>query len=707
MPQVPFTGVPSVAPELNPQPRYTADVTPDAFGVNVWQATRQLGDTTAKVGDEIYARGLAMQDLYNHSEAQQAASDYMQKAGELHANFSSLQGKDAVDAYPQYIKDLQGARQDIRGGLSNEMSGKLFDGESLSTMGRTIFNGAGHAATQNKNYAISASDARVQAISDRTIGQPADEDAFQDGLQDAEDEVRAQGQLKGLAPEAIDQAVSQQTSSLWAQRIKGLVKTQPITAGKMLDKAIGDGEVQGEDIAKLTNLVQSARNTVGARMVSHDVMSGASGRWGQGPVDIKQAGEAIGTFESGGNYQAIGPMTSHGAALGKYQVMEENLPQFLAKAGLPSMTKEEFLKNHAAQDQVFASVFGGYMKDTGSFNDAASKWFSGRTQAQAGNAKDSLGTSVTAYVAGTNAILARNAPLSAKVDMGQRIASEQAPNDPLFPDYVRDRIEGDNNKQIQIKRDDNFQNRSTIETALMGQDGGKLPSTVEELTADPKAADAWDHLVQNDPAAARRYMGVLSRNSKGDHNWTTNTLKQYQGFKGQAQNDPTDFIDANVIESDLPNSAKRELINLQQKLKGSAQGDPRVQRAMGILGPDLQAAGISRADKDQYNEFTGALADQLQQFATDNNRPPKVDEVKTIGARLLQGQTSKGWLWNSQVPTFQVPVPNDEADKIKADPSWQKLGITPTDQQVQRIYTRKMYQDLYGKSPTALVPVSR
>jgi hypothetical protein len=242
----------------------------------------------------------------------------------------------------------------------------------------------------------------------------------------------------------------------------------------------------------------------------------------------------------------------------------------------------------------------------------------------------------------------------------------------------------------------------------MGQEGGKLPTTVEELTADPKAADAWEHLL---PSTQRRYEGVLAKNAKGDHNWTDATLRTYQQFKGQAQTDPADFIDVDVVGTDLPNSAKRELINLQQRLKGKAEGDPRVARALGILAPDMQAAGITKAQKEDYYQFTGALSDQLQQFADDNKRPPKVDEVKTIGARLMQSQTTKGWLFNSQTPTFQVPVPNEEADKIKTDPAWGKLGIQPTDAQVQRIYTRKLYQDLYGGTPkaqmTAEVPVSK
>ncbi len=708
MPQVPYSGTQTVAPTDTPIPRYEASVTPDMFGANIGNAISQLGKTEDNVGNEIFARGIAMQDLYNHSEAQAADATYMQKAGELHANFSSLQGKDAVDAYPQYITDLQKARTDQRDALSNPMSQKLFDSSSLSTMGRTIFNGAGHAATQNKAYANNASDARVQAISDRTLSTPADEDAFQDGLDDAEDEIRFQTQGQDQA--VVDEKVAQTRSSLWAQRIKGLVKVQPFTANKMLDQGIKDGDIRGKDIADLTNTVQSATRTVGARAISHEVMTGAGNRWGEGPVDIKQAANAIGTYETGNNYTAIGPTTAHGVALGKYQVMSENLPEFLAKAGLPAMSQDEFIKNHAAQDQVFTSVFGGYMKQTGTFNDAASMWFSGKTQAQAGGVKDANGTTVPGYVSATNAILAKNAPLSAQTDMGARIAAERAPDDPLMPDFARDRISADHGKQVAIKRDDDFTTRQTIETALLGGQDGKLPASVDELTADPQVSAAWDQLVQNNPAGARRYLGVLSRNAKGDHAWSDGSLREYQQFKGQAQSDPASFIDTDVISTDLPNSAKRELINLQGRLKGKAEGDPRVTQALGILAPDLQAAGLSKSGsgKDDYYQFVGALSDQLEQFAGDNKRPPKADEVKTLGARLLQAQSYPGrFFGTNQSPMFQVPVPNEEAEKIKADPTWAKIGITPTEQQVQRIYTRKQFQDLYGGTPKTLIPVSK
>lgn len=706
MPQVPFSGVPSVAPQQASTPRYSADVNASMFGGAVADATRNLGKSIEGAGDELFKRGLAMQDLYNHSEAQQADADYMEKAGKLHADFSSLAGKQAVDAYPGFIQSLKDARKETGEGLSNDMSRKLFDSQSLSTMGRSIFNGAGHAATENKKYALGASAARVSSISNQTLSQPNDENAFQDGMQDAEDEVRAQGQLAGQSPEAIEEAVSNTKSALWGQRITGLAKQQPLAAGKMLDDGVKSGEIRGEDIGKLTNLVQSARNTTGARMISSTVSSGQGMRWGAGTVDIKQAADAIGQIESGGNYSTIGVQTSHGRALGKYQVMEEFLPDYLKRAGLPVVDAKTFLADRSMQDQVFSANFSAYMKQTGSANDAASMWLTGKPLAEAGNVKDALGTNAQTYVANFNKALAKNAPLSAKVDMGTRLAAEQAPDDPLFPDMVRDRISADHNRVVQIKRDDQYTARQTIETGLMGKDDGKLPTTVEELRAsDPSVDAAWDRL---EPAAQRRYMGVLARNAKGDHAWTDEGLRQYQQIKGQAQVDPAGFLDFDVVGTDLPNSAKRELINLQGRLKGKAEGDPRVQRALNILKPDMQAAGIDPKDKDTYYQFTGALSDQLATFADENKRPPKIDEVKLIGSRLMQSQKTPGFLWGTNdTPTYSVPVPRDEAEKIKADPAWTKLAITPTDAQIQRIYTRKLYNDLYGGKPKTLIPVSQ
>ncbi len=178
MPQVPFSGVPSVAPGGTPLSRYRADVSAETFGGGVGAALNSLGGQLQRSGNELFERGLAMQTLYNHSEAQEADAKYTEEAGRLHADFNSLEGKNAVDAYPGYIENLKKTRQSIRDGLSNETSQKLFESSSNGTMGRSIFNGAGYAAGQNKRYAVGASVARVAAVGNQTLSFPEDERSF-------------------------------------------------------------------------------------------------------------------------------------------------------------------------------------------------------------------------------------------------------------------------------------------------------------------------------------------------------------------------------------------------------------------------------------------------------------------------------------------------------------------------------------------------
>lgn len=116
------------------------------------------------------------------------------------------------------------------------------------------------------------------------------------------------------------------------------------------------------------------------------------------PWDDRWA-NAISGIESSGRYDLLGPVTKSGdRAYGKYQVMGANIPQWTKSALGRSMSPTEFLSDHDAQEAVFKSQFGSYVNKYGSPEEAASVWFSGRPMAQAGNAKDILGTTVPAYV---------------------------------------------------------------------------------------------------------------------------------------------------------------------------------------------------------------------------------------------------------------------------------------------------------------------
>jgi hypothetical protein len=83
---------------------------------------------------------------------------------------------------------------------------------------------------------------------------------------------------------------------------------------------------------------------------------------------------AEGQQESGGNYKAVNPGSG---ALGRWQVMPENLKGWLASSGLPDMTSQEFLDSPSAQDTVAWTILGGDYDDYGP-RGAAAIWYSGQ-----------------------------------------------------------------------------------------------------------------------------------------------------------------------------------------------------------------------------------------------------------------------------------------------------------------------------------------
>lgn len=100
------------------------------------------------------------------------------------------------------------------------------------------------------------------------------------------------------------------------------------------------------------------------------------------PGDLMPAAKAaIAGIESGGDYHAVGPVVHHNGisdrAIGKYQVMESNIPKWTTQALGKSMTPDEFRADPDAQEKVFETIFGGYLQKFGNMKDAMSAWHSG------------------------------------------------------------------------------------------------------------------------------------------------------------------------------------------------------------------------------------------------------------------------------------------------------------------------------------------
>lgn len=127
----------------------------------------------------------------------------------------------------------------------------------------------------------------------------------------------------------------------------------------------------------------------------------ADGRRVYSDEDIDYYLRPLAKGESGGErdpYRALGPATKYGQALGKYQILESNLPQWGREAGLGNVTREQFLANPEIQEKMARHRFGSYLLQTGRPEEAAAMWFAGPGYKKKMGAKDVLGTSVPEYM---------------------------------------------------------------------------------------------------------------------------------------------------------------------------------------------------------------------------------------------------------------------------------------------------------------------
>lgn len=578
MPQVPYTPYPTQQPEGRGTPTVHVDTPIAAFGGAVAQATESLGKDISHAGDELFTRAMALQQLRNETEAKEADAEYMKQAGEAHARYSALEGKAAVDGLKGHNEELDTLRKNIRSNLSSDVARRMYDAQSLSTMGRSIFNASGHAATENKRYTVGTiqarQDLRVKDIEDY----PGDEKGYSETLAGIQEDADNMAPIHGWSEPQKEKYVKEQSSKALSNRILGMAKTEPLKANELYEQHKAD--LFGADRTRVETGVQNQMRTMYSRNISNKVL-----------VDL-----------------------------------------------------------HDDPDELRQST-----------------------------------------------------TLNKRIQAGVEMATKEAPNVPGLEDAVRDRIQSDYAKIKRITSDDNRAQVDTVGNAVLGLStlGGKLPTTMEELTADPRVADAIDKLR---PTQRRQVEKALAQNAKGDVNETPERRDRYYELLGMASTKPADFLDVDVTKEDIPNKLKTELFKKQLAVQKGASEDPRLTRAMQTMQPDLEAIGYGLGkSRDLYYKFKGQFQMAMEDYISENKKAPDAKTVREIGARLLREQVTPGTIfgniWPNRTKLFEMDVPQNDIDEIKANIQKERPGMEISDDQLRREVIRQRYNKLYKGAP--------
>ncbi len=306
------------------------------------------------------------------------------------------------------------------------------------------------------------------------------------------------------------------------------------------------------------------------------------------------------------------------------------------------------------------------------------------------------------------------------IQRAEKKAEDSFPNDPVYKEKLVAQTLLLRSKTQTAKRADEYDRATVLQGAAygVGVKDGKLPGSIEEL--DPAARAAYDNA---NPRTQAAIMRRLTANAKGDYAPTPENQARYNYWRG-VLTDPQATAEQreSALKEDafndlrMPAGQARQLIDLRNKLYKNTLADPSLPHAMGVisgmLSPEL---GLSKSrNQDEYFRFTGAFGEALRQAADQKKGILSDDEIRKIGADLLQKQQVPGKIFGTMWPTstenFRVDVPTEYADRVKKIYASQGEP-EPTQDRIQQLYTAERvkamsngFTTLFGKKVTTRVP---
>lgn len=731
MPIVPVQNTQQVFGQV--RPAYdNANASPDAFGAQVGAADQRLGAAGAQAADTTSQATLAFQGLQNETLAKNADIQLAQKLTDLQMNpqngYGTKLGKDAVDGYQGYQDSVQQAYQDARSALPNASAQRMFDSAAVKRVEYSLSSGAQHAAQQNKIWQVGTADARANMEMNVAANYYNDDTRFGQAVATIKDEALSLGELQGWSPEQVAQKQQAYVSQAWQQRIMRYAQQDPVAAQNMY--SANQEQINAADRPNIEHYLKANVQPVLARNIVSNVMAGGSTVNGS---SLDQLHAAVMKAESSGNPNAVGPnVPGQGTAKGSMQVMDAtNLnPGYGVQPAANDSPEERARVGHDYLNAMIAHYGGNQTLALAAYNwgpGNVDKLLQGAQAAGTPLSADQLlaktPPATQAYVAQINAAVPPQGgtvptggdPRQHLADWQQQastLATNLYPNDPTFRDAVVSNLFNETSKIVAGQEGQQMGARDSLVAAAIGSNNGTKPTTLSDLLSTPDLKNAWATLK---PEQQVGIMDLVDHNAKNnDPPVTQSALTTLYRLKGEAANDPTAFANEDLTQyfGTMPHSFTEQLINLQAASSGRAQRDEakalNLEHAMAVARPMLIASRVriptakDTPDKAQdYNTFTGRMSNSLEQFYGANKRAPNDAETRGMVTSLLQQgvDTSKSAHFWSSAPAparafqtdpsnFQLPAPDAERPKIVAAWQAQHPGQTPTDTQINRIYTQ-------------------
>lgn len=288
-----------------------------------------------------------------------------------------------------------------------------------------------------------------------------------------------------------------------------------------------------------------------------------------------------------------------------------------------------------------------------------------------------------------------------KVDLGKRVqlAMDLYPNDPVRGRALAAKVENYGRIVISNQVAEQASARDMLVKGMIGTrpDGSDAPLTMDQLLRNPDARRAWDAATPETKQAVQTHF----KNGGGSPPRTPETQALLYSYMGMAANDRDGFANADLstLIPKLPYQDFDKLANLQLAARNRTERDQEkaanLQHALTLslnyalkpLGIGVPTQGTSASKREQYDQFTGRLAQWMDDYRASNGKNPTDQDIVKQAKSLTATLTVPGTLWDSNKPGFTLTPEEEAKATVKLTPE-QSTGI------------KSSLQSRYGFEPT-------
>lgn len=227
-----FDPVPTVAPQVNPSPGQAIDVPEGAFGAASARATTGFGQTVTKAAETGMDAATARQHLDNEIHASAVSTWLADQVTDKYGQFTKLEGKAALDALPQFKKDIGDLHDQ-----AIEQSGSLQEQAMLAKSGKALTAryysyGERHASTQWRGWADKTAVDQAQSYGNVAgiAAANGDDDGMGQALHASDDAVSKLFEQRGWPQQAIEVEVAKNRGRNLKQIIEAQANDDPLAA---------------------------------------------------------------------------------------------------------------------------------------------------------------------------------------------------------------------------------------------------------------------------------------------------------------------------------------------------------------------------------------------------------------------------------------------------------------------------------------------